>query len=74
MWPGLVVDESHISAQGILNKTSVGRSVSVQFFGTHDFARFGILDSQVLFFQCQIYMILLTDLSVCYSDFAIIQD
>lgn len=39
MWPGLVVDDSHISAQGISNKASVGRSVSVQFFGTHDFAR-----------------------------------
>lgn len=39
MWPAIVVDASHISNCKGLNKISVGGSVSVQFFGTHDFAR-----------------------------------
>lgn len=40
MWPGIIVDDSHITSRGVSNKISTGKSVSVQFFGTHDFARF----------------------------------
>ena len=40
MWPAIVVDESLIVDRKGLNKTAGGRSVPVQFFGTHDFARF----------------------------------
>lgn len=39
MWPAIVVDESLIGGREGLSKTLVGGSVSVQFFGTHDFAR-----------------------------------
>lgn len=39
MWPAIVVDESLIGNCKDLSKISGGRSVSVQFFGTHDFAR-----------------------------------
>ncbi|KAL6188922.1 hypothetical protein ACLB2K_040313 [Fragaria x ananassa] len=39
MWPAIVVDESLIGGCEGLSKTSVGGSVPVQFFGTHDFAR-----------------------------------
>ncbi|CAH2059896.1 unnamed protein product [Thlaspi arvense] len=40
MWPAVVVDESVIGERkGLNNKVSGGRSVLVQFFGTHDFAR-----------------------------------
>ncbi|KAL6191383.1 hypothetical protein ACLB2K_037774 [Fragaria x ananassa] len=39
MWPAIVVDESLIGGREGLSKTSVGGSVPVQFFGTHDFAR-----------------------------------
>ncbi|XP_004298031.1 PREDICTED: histone-lysine N-methyltransferase ATX2-like [Fragaria vesca subsp. vesca] len=39
MWPAIVVDESLIGDREGLSKTSVGGSVPVQFFGTHDFAR-----------------------------------
>ncbi|KAE8718349.1 Histone-lysine N-methyltransferase ATX1 [Hibiscus syriacus] len=39
MWPAIVVDESLISDRKGLSKISGGRSVPVQFFGTHDFAR-----------------------------------
>lgn len=42
MWPAIVVDESLIGGREGLSKTLVGGSVSVQFFGTHDFARFEI--------------------------------
>ncbi|XP_062170462.1 histone-lysine N-methyltransferase ATX2 isoform X1 [Alnus glutinosa] len=39
MWPAFVVDESLIGDHKGLSKISRGRSVPVQFFGTHDFAR-----------------------------------
>ncbi|CAH8320108.1 unnamed protein product [Eruca vesicaria subsp. sativa] len=40
MWPAVIVDESVIGERkGLNNKVSGGRSVLVQFFGTHDFAR-----------------------------------
>ncbi|XP_010522208.1 PREDICTED: histone-lysine N-methyltransferase ATX2 isoform X2 [Tarenaya hassleriana] len=39
MWPAIIVDESVIGKRKGLNKVSGGRSVLVQFFGTHDFAR-----------------------------------
>ncbi|CAA0170102.1 Histone-lysine N-methyltransferase ATX2 [Arabidopsis thaliana] len=40
MWPAIIVDESVIvKRKGLNNKISGGRSVLVQFFGTHDFAR-----------------------------------
>lgn len=39
MWPAIVVDESLIGDHKGLSKISKGRSVPVQFFGTHDFAR-----------------------------------
>lgn len=40
MWPAIVVDESLTVDRKGLSKTAGGRSVPVQFFGTHDFARF----------------------------------
>lgn len=39
MWPAIVVDEILIGDRKGLSKISGGRSVPVQFFGTHDFAR-----------------------------------
>ncbi|BBG93501.1 trithorax-like protein 2 [Prunus dulcis] len=39
MWPAIVVDESLIGDRKGLTKSLGGRSVPVQFFGTHDFAR-----------------------------------
>ncbi|KAM1270596.1 hypothetical protein ACFX13_032479 [Malus domestica] len=39
MWPAIVVDESLIGDRKGLSKTLGGKSVPVQFFGTHDFAR-----------------------------------
>ncbi|KAA3480227.1 histone-lysine N-methyltransferase ATX2-like [Gossypium australe] len=39
MWPAIVVDESLLGDREGLSKISGGRSVPVQFFGTHDFAR-----------------------------------
>ncbi|GKU87587.1 hypothetical protein SLEP1_g1963 [Rubroshorea leprosula] len=39
MWPAIVVDELLIGGCKGLSKTSGGKSVPVQFFGTHDFAR-----------------------------------
>ncbi|XP_024026210.1 histone-lysine N-methyltransferase ATX1 isoform X1 [Morus notabilis] len=39
MWPAIVVDESLTVDRKGLSKTAGGRSVPVQFFGTHDFAR-----------------------------------
>ncbi|KAL0670956.1 hypothetical protein Bca4012_033660 [Brassica carinata] len=40
MWPAVIVDESVIGERkGLTNKVSGGRSILVQFFGTHDFAR-----------------------------------
>lgn len=43
MWPAVVIDESLTVDRKGLSKTAGGRSVPVQFFGTHDFARFFIL-------------------------------
>lgn len=44
MWPAIIVDESVIvKRKGLNNKASGGRSVLVQFFGTHDFARSNLL-------------------------------
>ncbi|KAL3572554.1 hypothetical protein D5086_026458, partial [Populus alba] len=39
MWPAIIVDEALIGNHKGLSKNIGGRSVSVQFFGTHDFAR-----------------------------------
>lgn len=39
MWPAIVLSESCISEHEGLNRVPGGRSISVQFFGTHDFAR-----------------------------------
>ncbi|KAL8200017.1 hypothetical protein R6Q57_011356 [Mikania cordata] len=39
VWPAIVLDESFVSIRRGLNKTSGEKSVLVQFFGTHDFAR-----------------------------------
>ncbi|XWS09310.1 hypothetical protein CRYUN_Cryun40dG0074500 [Craigia yunnanensis] len=39
MWPAIVVNESLVGDCKGLSKISGGRSVPVQFFGTHDFAR-----------------------------------
>ncbi|EEF34619.1 histone-lysine N-methyltransferase ATX2 [Ricinus communis] len=48
MWPAIVVDQSLIGERKGLNKISGERSVFVQFFGTHDFAR--IKPKQVISF------------------------
>ncbi|XP_058183846.1 histone H3-lysine(4) N-trimethyltransferase ATX1 isoform X1 [Rhododendron vialii] len=39
MWPAVVVDESCLGNRKGLTKNSEGKSVPVQFFGSHDFAR-----------------------------------
>ncbi|KAJ4967635.1 hypothetical protein NE237_014336 [Protea cynaroides] len=39
MWPAIVMNEAQISARKGLKPTSADRSIPVQFFGTHDFAR-----------------------------------
>ncbi|KAL6970849.1 hypothetical protein U1Q18_030531 [Sarracenia purpurea var. burkii] len=39
IWPAIVVDESLLGGRKSLNRNSGGKSVPVQFFGTHDFAR-----------------------------------
>lgn len=39
MWPAIIMDESLVSDRKGLNKCSGRRSIPVQFFGTHDFAR-----------------------------------
>ncbi|KAG6667557.1 hypothetical protein CIPAW_01G108600 [Carya illinoinensis] len=39
MWPAIVVDESLIGDHKGLSKILGGQSITVQFFGTHDFAR-----------------------------------
>ncbi|XP_068664824.1 histone-lysine N-methyltransferase ATX2-like [Aristolochia californica] len=39
MWPAIVVGESNVSACKGLKPTAGERSIPVQFFGTHDFAR-----------------------------------
>lgn len=39
MWPAIVLDESRAGGCKGLNKVSGEKSVLVQFFGTHDFAR-----------------------------------
>ncbi|XP_074264191.1 histone-lysine N-methyltransferase ATX2-like [Silene latifolia] len=39
MWPAVIMDESLVSDRKGLNKSSGGRSLPVQFFGSHDFAR-----------------------------------
>lgn len=42
MWPAIVLDESLADGCKGLNKVSGEKSVLVQFFGTHDFARCAI--------------------------------
>lgn len=42
MWPAVVVDESCLGNLKGLTKNSEGKSVPVQFFGTHDFARYAV--------------------------------
>ncbi|PWA83093.1 methyltransferase [Artemisia annua] len=39
VWPAIVLDESFVSIRRGLSKISGEKSVLVQFFGTHDFAR-----------------------------------
>jgi hypothetical protein len=39
VWPALVLDESLVGERMGLNKHAGEKSVLVQFFGTHDFAR-----------------------------------
>ncbi|KAL6571201.1 hypothetical protein OROHE_002844 [Orobanche hederae] len=39
VWPAIVLDESHVGEHKGLKKISGEKSVIVQFFGTHDFAR-----------------------------------
>ncbi|XAR58191.1 Histone-lysine N-methyltransferase [Bertholletia excelsa] len=39
MWPAVVVDESLLVSRKGLNRNLGGKSVPVQFFGSHDFAR-----------------------------------
>ncbi|XP_019707927.1 histone-lysine N-methyltransferase TRX1 [Elaeis guineensis] len=39
MWPAVVVNESNVGASQGLKPVRVDKSVLVQFFGTHDFAR-----------------------------------
>ncbi|XP_076954625.1 histone H3-lysine(4) N-trimethyltransferase ATX1-like [Bidens hawaiensis] len=39
VWPAIVLDESFVGIRRGLNKISGEKSVLVQFFGTHDFAR-----------------------------------
>ncbi|XP_057959590.1 histone-lysine N-methyltransferase ATX2 isoform X2 [Malania oleifera] len=39
MWPAIVVDESLMGTRKVPNRMLGGKSVPVQFFGTHDFAR-----------------------------------
>lgn len=48
VWPAIVLDESHVSQRKGLNKISGEKSILVQFFGTHDFAR--VTRKQVLSF------------------------
>lgn len=40
MWPAIIVDESLVGDRKGLHKVPGGKSIPVQFFGTHDFARF----------------------------------
>lgn len=40
MWPAIVLDESLVAESMGLNKHAGDKSVLVQFFGTHDFARY----------------------------------
>ncbi|XP_078433868.1 histone-lysine N-methyltransferase TRX1-like isoform X2 [Wolffia australiana] len=42
MWPGVVIDEAYAGASVVLKTMQGDRAVSVQFFGTHDFARIKI--------------------------------
>lgn len=53
MWPAVVLDESLASNCKGLKTFIGGRSVPVQFFGTHDFARFNILLKSRIFFYFQ---------------------
>ncbi|KAL6863720.1 hypothetical protein ACP4OV_016623 [Aristida adscensionis] len=39
MWPAVVVDESSVPASRALKPVRLDKSIFVQFFGTHDFAR-----------------------------------
>ena len=41
MWPAVVVDESNVPANRAPKPVRLDQSIHVQFFGTHDFARFG---------------------------------
>lgn len=43
MWPAIILDESLKVEHKGLNRISGEKSVVVQFFGTHDFARYYIL-------------------------------
>ncbi|KAL3829250.1 hypothetical protein ACJIZ3_018052 [Penstemon smallii] len=48
LWPAVVLDKSHVAESTGLSKSSGEKSVLVQFFGTHDFAR--IARKQVMHF------------------------
>lgn len=56
MWPAVVLDESLASNCKGLKTLLGGRSVPVQFFGTHDFARFNILLIEKLFSMCSVFV------------------
>ncbi|MQM04932.1 hypothetical protein Taro_037735, partial [Colocasia esculenta] len=42
MWPAVVADEAYLVAHNVLKTVRGERAVSVQFFGTHDFARINV--------------------------------
>lgn len=42
VWPAVIVDDSVLGSRKGLNRASEGKSVPVQFFGTHDFARVNV--------------------------------
>ncbi|CAA0819888.1 Histone-lysine N-methyltransferase ATX2 [Striga hermonthica] len=48
VWPAIVLDESQVGQRKGLKKLSSEKSVLVQFFGTHDFAR--VMRKQVISF------------------------
>lgn len=50
MWPAVVVSESNFGPRGDLKPTRINQSILVQFFGTHDFARFDPFSRDVLYY------------------------
>lgn len=52
MWPALVLDDSLVGERKGLNRNSGEKSVLVQFFGTHDFARCDIMIYMIIDYLC----------------------